>query len=145
MKSMKGFTLIELMIVVAIIGILASVALPAYNQYTAKSKFTEVIAATQAVKSAIEVCAQTNGGIATCDATDSPSVAAAAAGADGGSNVASVVVTDDTAVITATAVAAGGLNGETYVINPTYTANGAVTWALEADDTVNTCLAAGYC
>ena len=67
MKSMKGFTLIELMIVVAIIGILASVALPAYNQYTAKSKFAEVVAATTAVKTAIDVCYQIEGSIASCE------------------------------------------------------------------------------
>ncbi len=57
----KGFTLIELMIVVAIIGILAAVAIPAYSNYTKKAKFTEVSQATQAMKSAIEACqADTN-------------------------------------------------------------------------------------
>ena len=58
-SNQKGFTLIELMIVVAIIGILAAVALPAYQNYTKKARFSEVIMASQGHKTAIEVCAQT--------------------------------------------------------------------------------------
>ena len=56
----KGFTLIELMIVVAIIGILAAVALPAYQDYTAKAKWASNLADVEGVKTAIRTCLNDN-------------------------------------------------------------------------------------
>ena len=61
MNAQKGFTLIELMIVVAIIGILAAVAIPAYQDYTVRAKITEVITAGSAAKAAVSEGFQTNG------------------------------------------------------------------------------------
>ncbi|MFM4994499.1 pilin [Aeromonas sanarellii] len=61
MKRQSGFTLIELMIVVAIVAILAAIALPAYQTYTKKSKMTQLVSATGSLKTAVEVCIQSFG------------------------------------------------------------------------------------
>ncbi|HDZ8832429.1 type IVa pilus major pilin TapA [Aeromonas dhakensis] len=69
MKKQSGFTLIELMIVVAIVAILAAIALPAYQTYTLRAKYSEVIAAAGPAKTAVEVCVQSLD-VAAIDLTD---------------------------------------------------------------------------
>jgi type IV pilus assembly protein PilA len=60
-QAQAGFTLIELMIVVAIIGILAAVAIPAYSDYTAKAKISNAITAVDSIKTAVSVCIPRSG------------------------------------------------------------------------------------
>ena len=69
MRNMqKGFTLIELMIVVAIIGILAAIAIPQYQDYITRAKWQDNIARVQSYKTAIAECLQNNNGFITlCD------------------------------------------------------------------------------
>jgi len=92
-NNAKGFTLIELMIVVAIIGILAAVALPAYSDYTIRAKVSEVILAASSCRTSVTEYIQSESGTA------------ATASAWGCNNnetqyVASIVVAPETGVIT---------------------------------------------
>jgi type IV pilus assembly protein PilA len=67
-RAQQGFTLIELMIVVAIIGILAAVALPAYQDYVTKAKWSDNISSIGAVKTAVATCIQEKNAVyADCD------------------------------------------------------------------------------
>src|SRR5689334_9068638 len=68
MRKLKGFTLIELMITVAIIGTLAAIAIPAYQDYTRRARFTEVINLTAPFKQSVAECLNNTGTAASCDA-----------------------------------------------------------------------------
>jgi len=124
----KGFTLIELMIVIAIIGILAAIALPQYTQYTKKAKFAEIVNLSSGYKTDVALCAQNNNNVLTTCIGGASGVGweikanqAATVG-----NTATVAVAAN-GVITGTAVAVNGLNGETYILTPTASADG-LSW-----------------
>ncbi len=118
-KTQQGFTLIELMIVVAIIGILAAIAIPAYQDYTIRAKVTEVVVAASACKVSVSEYAQTMNALpanlAVAGCSDSPS-----------QYVASLAVVDG--VITVEAVATEIPEGGNITLTPTLTAGGTVTW-----------------
>jgi type IV pilus assembly protein PilA len=136
MKRMqKGFTLIELMIVVAIIGILAAVALPAYQGYIKRAAYTEVVSAGNAVRSGIDICYQTTNDLTACDTYGKIGVAAPAAT----TVFNSATVTGSTAAIVLVPNAVKGiLSTETCSLTPTPT-TGTLTWAFSGN-----CVTAGY-
>lgn len=142
----KGFTLIELMIVVAIIGILAAIAIPQYTTYTNKAKFTEVIQATAPFKLGVELCYLNAQELTNCSAgsNDVPAAITVA-----GKTVSAIGVT--AGVITATAVGTSaapvnGFKGETYILTPTVpSAAGQAVQLVWTKTTTATCVAASYC
>lgn len=121
-RVQQGFTLIELMIVVAIIGILAAVALPAYQDYTVRGRVSELAIQASGMKATVGENIANNGAIAAGSCSGVTNLAAA----DALKNTASTNCTDATGVIVVTGTASAKNVVLTYT--PTLTANGAISW-----------------
>lgn len=130
MNAQKGFTLIELMIVVAIIGILAAIAIPAYQDYTVRAKVSEGLSLASAAKSVVSENAANAQPFA--QGYESPKTV----------NVDSIAIASDTGAVTVKFTAAAGATTgkDTLLLTPTYkaTATAAAQTALVGTATAST-------
>lgn len=130
-KKIQGMTLLELMIVIAIIGILASIAIPSYQSYTHRAKFSEVIQATAPFKIAVTTCAHEHAGLADCSKAGENGIPAKFTATDAKTAYTASVDIGANGQITATSqqITIGNDSSFTYILTPTYQTNGQLTWA----------------
>ena len=135
-KQQQGFTLIELMIVIAIIGILAAIAIPAYQDYTIRTKVSEGLSLAGVAKLAVSETFNATGNYPTIDPANA-SYGLPAASEISGTYVSSITAAASTGVISIEfkAIAAGKVNsGDTVLLTPNGGVIGSLQWTCSGND-----------
>ena len=133
--SQAGFSLLEMLLVVALIGVIAAYAVPTYQSYMQNTRFMEVVQQTQAVRLSQAACLlQAGNNLSACDAYDELTLNAPAAT----NNTASVDITGNTGILTGTGTAAAG--GYTYTLTPSFNDQNQLQYAVGG-----TCVKAKAC
>ena len=135
MKKQQGFTLIELMIVVAIIAILAAIALPAYQDYVARSQVSEAMTLSSGAKTAVTEYYADKGAVPTTNAD----AGLAGAASINGKYVTSVTVGNGggiTALMKGVGSVSAKVAGKTFVLTPA-DAGGSITWDCKTNGTID--------
>lgn len=138
LKLHKGFTLIELMIVIAIVAILATIAIPSYQNYTKKAAISELLQAAAPYRSEVELCVYNTNGVDKCT---------------GGTNGIQANITNSTqkylksisvqaGVITVTGQ--GSLDNVSYTLTATGNASNGVSWTVNCGNNADL-FPAGFC
>jgi type IV pilus assembly protein PilA len=132
-RYQQGFTLIELMIVVAIIGILAAIAIPAYQDYTIRSRVTEGLNLASAAKTAVSESVASEGRFLSAN---NASYGLPAAASIQGQNTRSVAVAANGVITVAYRTLGGDTTaGQTILLTPN-TASGSITWDCAAGGSI---------